>query len=108
MPPVPLYAIYILVIGPHFFHVTSLTFGFSSNFTPWLAPALSYLRDIIVMRSVSGAVPPISSQTVSGSILAFFFLCAVVVVNDVVNMIKTYLIYSDSLLSFSPILSFDF
>ena len=34
-PPHPPYAIYILVIGPHFFQVTSLALGLSSNFTPW-------------------------------------------------------------------------
>ena len=46
------------------------------------------------MRNVSGAVPHISSQTVSGSIpfFFFFFFSAVVFVNDVVNMIKIYLI----------------
>ena len=32
------YAIYILVIGPHFFQVMSFTFGLSSNFTPCLSP----------------------------------------------------------------------
>ena len=30
----PPYAIYILVIGPHFFQVVSPTFALSSNFTP--------------------------------------------------------------------------
>ena len=34
--PHPPYAIYILVIGPHFFQVMSFTFGLSSNFTPYL------------------------------------------------------------------------
>ena len=51
-PPAPPYAIYILVIGPHFFQVTSLTLGLSSNFTPcyWMSSVKSGCKINLILR----------------------------------------------------------